>query len=68
MHDGFKTFVLSQHGRDKCQQIAMTFDTTLESLKAIGVSGRHLALVTTKLEEACSFAKKSIAADPTYHP
>lgn len=44
--------------------MAAVFEYCLSKAVELGVDGRHLALVTTKLEEACFFAKKSISLKP----
>lgn len=64
MHAAFKTHLLNDEGKVLARKIADLFDDALESAKALGVDGRELSLVTTKLEEACFFAKKSIAIKP----
>lgn len=61
MSDIFKTHLLNNLGQDKAKQIAVKFDGLLEELTAMCPAGRELSLVQTKLEEACFFAKKSIA-------
>ena len=61
MSDNFKTHLLNEQGQGQARNIGRLFDETLNALVIMGVDGRYLSLVTTKLEEACFFAKKSIA-------
>lgn len=65
MHEAFKTHLLNEKGITEARAMAQAFDVLLEDLKAMGVEGRYLAIVTTKLEEAAFFAKKGIAVNPT---
>lgn len=61
MSDNFKTHLLNETGKLIACDIGDRFDALLTDLKDRGVDGRYLALVSTKLEEACFFAKKAIA-------
>ena len=61
MHDNFKTHLLNPKGVELAREIAASFDALLEKLNKLGVTGRHLAIVATHLEDACFHAKKSIA-------
>lgn len=61
MNREFEVHRLNEAGMEKVKLIASHFDTVLNSLTAICPVGRELAIVKTKLEEACFFAKKSIA-------
>lgn len=61
MNAEFEVHRLNETGMDKAKQIASHFDTLLESLKEITPVCREMSIVKTKLEEACFFAKKSIA-------
>lgn len=62
MHEAFGFHLLNEQGKIKAQQMSNYFDTLLECVKSAGVEGRYLAIVTTKLEEACFFAKKGLAS------
>ena len=64
MNDNFKAHMLNAEGIAKARDMAESFDVLLEHLKLLGVDGRYAALVATKLEEACFFAKKAIAIKP----
>jgi hypothetical protein len=61
MHEAFKVHMLSEEGKAKTKQIAEAFDELLSKLAGIIAEGRELAIVRTKLEEACFFAKKAMA-------
>lgn len=62
IHEAFAVHMLNDAGKAKAREISQRFNTLLAHMEPIGVDGRHLAIVTTKLEEACFFAKKSIAS------
>ena len=61
----FQVHRLNAEGMSKAKQIATVFDTALEQLLDLVPAGRNLAIVRTKLEEACFFAKKGMASAPT---
>lgn len=61
MHAEFEVHMLTDEGKEKAKQIADTFNTALTKLVEICPAGRELAIVRTKLEEACFFAKKAMA-------
>lgn len=61
MHEAFKVYKLSDEGLDKAREIADAFDRLLERITPLMHEGRELAIVRTKLEEACFFAKKGMA-------
>jgi hypothetical protein len=59
----FAVHLLNQEGKDKAAAIAEDFATLLSHLEATcGSAGREMAVVRTKLEEACFFAKKAMAS------
>jgi len=61
----FQVHRLNEKGLAAAASVANAFDDLLEVLLVlIPVNGRELALVRTKLEEACFFAKKAIANRP----
>lgn len=62
----FKVHVLNEQGIYKAKSIAIAFDNLLDFLmNEITPPGtsfcREMAIVKTKLEEACFFAKKAMA-------
>ena len=59
----FAVHMLNEQGKTKARQIQGAFDSLLNQLKEICDDGRNLALTKTKLEEACFFAKKSMATN-----
>lgn len=66
MHDEFAVHMLNDAGKLKAASIATVFDDALRDLESLmgSTSGRRNALVKTKLEEACFFAKKEMASQP----
>lgn len=64
MNKEFATHMLNEDGKGKAATIADAFDTCLDTLTTLVADPRCLALVRTKLEEACFFAKKGMAVDP----
>ncbi len=60
----FQVHMLNDAGKAKAKIIAETFDACLDKLVEVCPAGRELALVKTKLEEACFFAKKAMANEP----
>ncbi len=69
MHPQFEVHMLTDEGKAKARDIAVAFDECLTKLEELcvpsdGSSERAMAIVRTKLEEACFFAKKAMA---THH-
>ncbi len=62
MRPEFKVHMLNEKGKEKAREIAEDFSVLLDNIEACGVTGRDLALVKTKLEEACFHAKHSMAS------
>jgi len=60
-HDLFAVHMLNEEGKRKAGVIAYSFDNLLSILEANCTEGREFSLVKTKLEEACFYAKKSMA-------
>lgn len=58
----FKSHMLNDAGKAKATELAVRFTTLLEKIEQLGVTGRELAIVKTKLEEASFFAKKGVAS------
>lgn len=63
MNKEFAVHMLNDGGKTKAQEIASAFDDCLERLAKVCPAGREFAITRTKLEEACFFAKKAMAAD-----
>lgn len=63
MNKEFEVHLLNPTGVKKAKEIAEVFDSALTALEELCVTGREFSLVRTKLEEACFFAKKSMACD-----
>lgn len=61
MHQAFRVHMLNEKGKGLASEIAGAFDELAARLFLICPQGRELAIVMTKLEEACFFAKKAIA-------
>ncbi len=57
----FQVHRLNPGGLAKAEFVANAFDDLLSNLMAHVPPGREFAIVKTKLEEACFFAKKGIA-------
>ena len=62
MNKEFEVHILTDNGIGKAKEIAAFFDEALNLLKIICPEGREFSIVKTKLEEACFFAKKSMAS------
>lgn len=62
----FEVHVLNDTGISKARRIAEVFSAALRALDEEGLitNGRERSLVVTKLQEACFFAKKSMAQNP----
>ena len=57
----FEVHRLNETGLFRAKEIANAFDQLLTVLTKTCPVGRELSIVRTKLEEACFFAKKSMA-------
>lgn len=64
MHKEFQVHKLNEQGVQRANKVAILFDALLSDLSLVVSDGREFAIVKTKLEEACFFAKKSIANQP----
>jgi hypothetical protein len=62
--DQFKVHRLNEKGMATAKELAQRFEDLLSHCELVGQPGRELALVATKLEEACFFAKKAMAQKP----
>ena len=57
----FAVHMLNTSGKEKARALAESFSDLLNFVEGVGVTGRNLALVKTKLEEACFVSKRGIA-------
>lgn len=74
MRNEFKVHMLNEEGKLKASEIANIFNDTLNRLEILclplnlpdvhSAMTREFAICKTKLEEACFFAKKSMANQP----
>lgn len=61
----FAVHILNEEGKGKAAGLSASFNSLLNYLEATcGTDGREMAIVRTKLEEACFFAKKAVASRP----
>jgi hypothetical protein len=60
----FQVHMLTPLGQARAKDIAVAFSDLLDRLEAQGITGRDMALVKTKLEEACFVAKRGMASLP----
>ncbi len=61
-HDEFRVFELGEEGESAAGEVTRAFDELLGRLAPLcGPPSREFSIVKTKLEEACFFAKKSMA-------
>lgn len=60
----FQVHMLNDLGKARAKDIAVAFSDLLDRLEAQGITGRDMALVKTKLEEACFVAKRGMASLP----
>jgi hypothetical protein len=64
MSDEFKVHLLNEYGLAKAADVAHVFSEALRFLDALIPQGRERALVVTKMQEACFFAKRAVALQP----
>lgn len=64
MNAEFEVHMLNDKGKELANGIATIFDKALDQLSTYCAAGREFAIVKTKMEEACFFAKKAMAKDP----
>ena len=65
MRHEFTVHKLTDVGFEKATTVAKTFETALDKIEElVGGDGREMAIVRTKMEEACFFAKKALASRP----
>jgi hypothetical protein len=71
MNEPFKFYALNEKGIYAVDAITQGFDLLLKGLYNIietqnNTGAREMALMRTKLEEACFFAKRAVSIDPVY--
>lgn len=66
VHKAFEVHMVNERGKIAAQQIATLFNNLLSNLYSLNLTGREMAIVETKLEEACFFAKKAMASNRIY--
>ena len=64
IHPAFTPHLLNAEGCDKAQRLRWSFSVLLCRIEEILPQGRELAIVRTKLEEACMFAARGVALAP----
>lgn len=61
----FEVHMLNEDGKRKAVDLAQGFKNLVGILEELcGPEGREMAIVRTKLEEACFFAKRAMAVKP----
>lgn len=60
----FAVHMLNEAGKANAHDLRDAFDDLLNRLEQLCNPGREFSIVKTKLEEACFFAKKSLAVKP----
>ena len=65
----FSAIAMNDIAVEKCRVIREAFSEALTAIKQHVKPGRELALVTTKMQEACMWAIRGVAMDPAnQHP
>jgi len=60
----FSAIAMNDSAVEKCRVIRKSFSDALSAIKQHIKPGRELALVTTKMQEACMWAIRGVAMDP----
>lgn len=63
LYSEFSVHILNDSGIEKTNAIKNLFNSFLSELENLCIQGREFSIVKTKLEEACFFAKKSMATN-----
>lgn len=63
IREEFRANALTNEAGDKLRIIRESFSALLVNIETVAPPGRHLALVKTKLEEACMFAVRAVAVE-----
>ena len=64
MMSEFAALAMNDTAIEKCRVIREAFSEALTTIKQHVKPGRELALVTTKMQEACMWAIRGVAMDP----
>lgn len=64
MGDEFTVHRLNINGFAKAERVAFNFETLLQNVLGDVPPGRERAVMITKLQEACFWAKRGIALQP----
>jgi hypothetical protein len=58
----FAVHILNEQGKKKAEAVGQVFTAALNAIETLcGDDGREMAVVRTKMEESCFFAKKAMA-------
>ena len=69
MMSEFAAVAMNDTAVEKCRAIREAFSEALTAIKQHVKPGRELALVTTKMQDACMWAIRGVAMDPAnQHP
>lgn len=60
----FSAINMNDSAVEKCRVIRKSFSDALSAIKQHVKPGRELAIVTTKMQEACMWSIRGIAMDP----
>lgn len=66
MANEFKVHKLNDLGFEKAEALAREFEALLSKISLVIPTGRERAIVVTKLQEACYFAKMALAMQKAY--
>lgn len=61
MRQEFQTHLLNERGLTAVGDVGQVFSDMLYKIEALIPPGRERAIVVTKLQEACFFAKRAVA-------
>lgn len=64
MHRNFEVHMLNDKGKKEARELAAKFDELQNFITDLGGDSRSQAIASTKLEEACFYAKKALAMNP----
>ena len=64
MRNEFQVHLLNDLGLSAATEVANAFSDLLDKVEAVVPAGRERALVVTRLQEACFFAKRAVALEP----